>query len=126
MRAMSDFAYEYPSNSGAPAAARREVRELDAVPSDRLPDILIVVSELVTNAVRHGPGEETRVQLRISVSPDRIRIEVEDRGVDRFRRSSAARDGVGGLGLRLVETLSDRWGITPTGPTVVWCELDLR
>jgi anti-sigma regulatory factor (Ser/Thr protein kinase) len=124
VRAMSEFAYEYPLSPAAPVAARRAVRRLDAIASDRLPDVLILISELVTNAVRHGAVQASSVRVRIDVSPERIRLEVEDDGVGEFRPATVPRDGAGGLGLRLVESLSDRWGIARTGPTVVWCELD--
>jgi DNA-binding NarL/FixJ family response regulator len=81
----------------------------------------IVVSELITNALRHGEG---RPRLRISRASGRLRLEVIDDGTGQAPeiREEGGRAS-GGFGLRVVEQLSVRWGAFE-GTTHVWAELD--
>ncbi|MGD2052459.1 MAG: ATP-binding protein [Acidimicrobiia bacterium] len=121
---MTSFALSLPADVAAPAAARRSLDTL-ALPPHCRPDLLLLVSELVTNSVRHGAHPDGIVGMRIDLSPERIRVEVEDGG-DGFVPPSPGEDPTGdGMGLRLVDTLSDRWGVTPVPATVVWFEVDL-
>jgi anti-sigma regulatory factor (Ser/Thr protein kinase) len=79
----------------------------------------LLVSEVVTNAVRHG-GSSRPVVLHATWNAE-VRIEVRDEG-DGF--TPAARDGAlddpGGFGLLLVGRLADRWGVETEGGTTVW------
>ena len=87
--------------------------------------VLILVSELVTNSVLHGGVREGgHIELSLSWSPERLRIEVLDRGPG-FGASLASSDREGGWGLQLVERLADRWGVTRTDATIVWFEMML-
>jgi len=83
---------------------------------------LLVSSELVTNAYRHGEGE---IELRLSVHEDRVRIEVIDDGQ---RQAPAVRerasDETGGWGLQIVDQLALQWGVLE-GTTHVWADLAL-
>jgi anti-sigma regulatory factor (Ser/Thr protein kinase) len=86
-----------------------------------------VVSELVTNSVRHtgvGPGNDT-LALVFSVAEESLRVEVHepDHG---FKPSfPAPRQSSGsGSGLLIVKRLADRWGITREASTCVWFEID--
>lgn len=86
----------------------------------------LLVSELVTNALRHGNAVlDASVVLRIAQHDGVIRIEVVDwgRGFEYHRRSQPL-DRAGGWGLYLVEQLSSRWGIERGTPIVVWFELN--
>ena len=90
---------------------------------DRLDDVLVVVSELASNAVRHAKSGFT---LSIDEDEDRIRIQVIDRGggwpVAVEVRAAPCR---GGMGLKLVGALADRWGAVEHPPgKLVWAELD--
>ena len=79
----------------------------------------LLVSELATNAVRHGSG---RIELRIVPTPKGLRFCVCDEGRgDRGRRAPGPD---GGFGLHLVADLADRWGQGPTRD--VWFEVDHR
>jgi anti-sigma regulatory factor (Ser/Thr protein kinase) len=86
--------------------------------------VLLVASELVTNAVRHGVGD---VELRIDVEDHNVRLEVLDDGhvkVAASRRLPSP-TALGGRGLHLVRETSKRWGsgFDPSGRTLVWAEL---
>lgn len=85
-------------------------------------DVALVLSELVTNAVVHAGGA---VRIAVSVG-DRIRVEVHDED-PRPPRMRAHGAEPGGLGLRIVERLSERWGSRSTAAgKVVWADLPTR
>ncbi len=109
------------------AQARREVLAGDgAIPAAARDDLLLLINELVTNAVRHadvGPDESVRVDLRRW--PRRVRVEVTHAGHG-FEHEPVppSPDAIGGWGLVLVDRIADRWGITSEmGTTGVWFEL---
>ena len=79
-----------------------------------------MVSELVTNALRHGRGE---IILRITPATDQLTVEVADEGVGEVVIAAAPGTG-GGWGLRIVDELADTWGIE-SGSTRVWFRLGL-
>jgi anti-sigma regulatory factor (Ser/Thr protein kinase) len=94
------------------------------VDEDRIPDLRLVISEVITNAVRHG-GEG---DLLIAVTPKRdfLCVQVTDTG-DGFapRPRAYEPDEDGGFGLFLVERLTRRWGLTRENRnTRVWFEFD--
>lgn len=79
----------------------------------------LLVSEVVTNAVRHG-GASRPVELHATWNSE-VRVEVSDSG-EGF--TPAPRQGPwdepGGFGLFLVGQLADRWGVETDGGTTVW------
>ena len=110
----------------APANARRAVEQFGAsLDPEVVPDVRLLVSELISNSVKYGG--EGRVEL-ILQSEDRrhVRVEVVDQGVGFV---PAVRDRPktepGGWGLHLVEALTRRWGVFD-GSTHVWFEIDRR
>ena len=107
----------------APAAARRVLRRLcaDRVEEHLLVDAELLVSELVTNAVRHGEGA---ISLCATVDEDRLLVEVIDEGPG-FAHDLRHHDfgDVGGWGLDIVDDVSSRWGVHE-GTTHVWFELE--
>jgi anti-sigma regulatory factor (Ser/Thr protein kinase) len=110
----------------APARARRAVRRLgeDLDPA-LIDDVMLLVSELITNSVKYGGEGELQLAVR-SDGAEHVRIEVIDQGsgfvpTARDRPKSEA----GGWGLHLVEELTDRWGVHE-GSTHVWFEIDRR
>ncbi len=85
----------------------------------RREDVLLVVSELVTNALVHGAGAPV---LRMTGGSTHIRIEVGDSSEELPEaREPGPADG---WGLHVMERLSTRWGASHReGGKVVWCEL---
>jgi anti-sigma regulatory factor (Ser/Thr protein kinase) len=95
----------------------------DFVAPERADDATLLVSELVTNAVKYGPEEET-IRLIVGHGEDRTRFTVHDLGLGPLPEMRAESDPApGGHGLRLVDALADRWGVE-RGSTRVWFELD--
>lgn len=83
-------------------------------------DVVLVVSELVANALLHGTGAPL---LRVAAAPSRLRIEVMDRNPVLPTVRSPGPTG-GGLGLTVVELLAAEWGADQRdGGKVVWCEM---
>jgi anti-sigma regulatory factor (Ser/Thr protein kinase) len=89
------------------------------VRGDNVEDIVLVVSELVTNALLHGHGTPV---VRLVDDADQIRVEVCDDSP--LLPVSHRVTPTSGLGLRVVEQLSSAWGASRRGRgKVVWCEL---
>ena len=109
------------------ALARRAVVEVfDHLPPRRLEDAQLMVSELVTNAIRHaGLAAEDIIRLIVVSGATTLRIEVCDAGPG-FEPAVPAPDPAraSGWGLYLVRELSDRWGVEREDQTRVWFELD--
>jgi len=103
-------------------AARRALGQILVGLDERTRDgVTVIVSELVTNAVKHGPDRP--IALRIWRDGDAVRGEIEDEGrgkVEIWRESE--RGERGGYGLPIVDAMSDRWGVYD-GNTRVWFEL---
>ena len=124
------FEVRLPRDLDSAAAARHAVDQLAGrLPEDQLGDVRLLVSELVTNSLRHAElGPDDSILLVVIVDDSRIRVEVSDggKGFDYDRPPTDPSD-VDGWGLYLVDTLSDRWGVDGDdrdGPTRVWFELD--
>jgi anti-sigma regulatory factor (Ser/Thr protein kinase) len=110
----------------APRAARDRVREVATGPAldgTRADDAVLLVSELVTNAVKYGG--DGRIELVIEQPRGIMRVAVRDTGgpgpLPEMREPGLAG---GGHGLRLVDRIADRWGVEH-GSTIVWFEFDL-
>jgi anti-sigma regulatory factor (Ser/Thr protein kinase) len=96
------------------------------VDADTLDDIRLLVSELVTNSVRHsGTASGASVRLTVASRGRSVRVEVIDagRGFDPKPRTKP-RDEAGGWGLHLVERIASRWGVTKSRGARVWFEID--
>ena len=112
----------------APTRARRWVHaQLQGhIPATTASDAELLVSELVTNSVVHANvGASRALTVDVTTLDDRLRIAVADPG---SRRKPCILppdpETPGGLGLLLVDELSETWGVRQDlGPTCVWCEL---
>ena len=122
-------AYRLACDADSAAVARH--RALDAVTDrlteDRRGDLALMVTELVTNAVRHGsPEPDGTIVLRIDVEDDLIRTVVIDGGTQ-FEFERATFDArTAHFGLQLVDRLASRWGLSLDGEKAVWFEIDLE
>jgi anti-sigma regulatory factor (Ser/Thr protein kinase) len=111
----------------APAAARSAVSAwIGAAISPAMHvDLLLLISELVTNSVRHaGAPAAGAISVRARVRGDVLRVEVGDCGTNGAiaRRAPDLRDG-GGFGLNVVDLVSQRWGVDRGVGTRVWAEM---
>jgi anti-sigma regulatory factor (Ser/Thr protein kinase) len=118
--------YELDASIDAPRAARRALEGLgNGLDSTLYDDVLLLVTELVTNGVRHagvGPGDS--LALLLSVSDQTLRVEVQDPGQGFVPRTRSPREDGVGWGLFLVDRIADRWGVDGDRSTRVWFELD--
>ena len=85
----------------------------------------LLVSELVTNSVRHVRGSTQPVVLAVRIGARAIRVEVHDGGAGFLPGKPEPRGADGGFGLFLVERMASRWGVDTRDGTRVWFELDL-
>lgn len=121
---MPQIAIELPANGEAPARARAAVRDIARdMCQDDVWRAQLIVTELVTNAVLHGPGGP--VELGLEAGGNAVRGQVADPGAGIVRTTERRDRGEGGRGLDLVERLSDRWGMG-TGRSRVWFEVACR
>lgn len=107
----------------AARAARRFAKKTSADWGlDELTDSLLqIVSELVTNAVEHA---HTPMELRLRRRPTALLIEVADGDGRLARPTPTDRTDERHRGLMIVQTLSERWGVRPTGNgKVVWAQM---
>lgn len=125
---VDQFSLRLAGGRDAPAEARRYLRRFHG---DLHPDLLqvmsLLVSELVTNCVRHGGAAAgSPILLDAELTPAAVRVEVEDSGPGFRPRSTRPEPGAtGGFGLYLIDELADRWGVGSTpGGTRVWFEID--
>jgi anti-sigma regulatory factor (Ser/Thr protein kinase) len=112
------------SGPGAAAEARRGISKLRADLDPPLMETLrLLVTELITNSVRHAGGDSLTV--RVAVGRSAVLTEVADSGPG-FPPECVKRSGDDGTGwgLFLVQRLADRWGVKHDGPSKrVWFEL---
>lgn len=115
-----------PVPDSIPQARHTLDRLADAVEEPLLENLRLLVSEVVTNSIRHGEGFDP-IELRVSVSPLIVRVEVEDRGPG-FEPRLTDEDGErnSGWGLLLVDRLAARWGVVANSTNTVWFELERR
>ncbi|MDI5967088.1 ATP-binding protein [Streptomyces sp. SL13] len=125
-----------PADASVPRL-RHAVRDLlarESVPAGpgTLDGLLLIVSELVTNAVRHAAVLSPRITLEIAVSPRWVRIAVGDDHPYRPKALAADHGRTGGRGLLLVDAIAAEAGghydvdHTPGGGKIVWAALPLR
>ena len=113
--------FDFPRDPRAPAAARDAVDAIAAAAQPRAADdARLLISELVTNSVRHGAGDHVTVIVDAE-RPGVLRCEVIDDGGGFVPRARGNRT-IGGWGLDLVEQLARSWGVRE-GSTHVWFEL---
>ena len=123
-----ELEYELTGGPYAVTAARLALSEFDELVDESLAfDVRLLVSELVTNSVRHAQvGPESSIILRLAVADSHVRVEVSDDGPGfdppaHDPTAELARES--GWGLFFVTQLADRWGVE-RDPGRVWFEIE--
>jgi anti-sigma regulatory factor (Ser/Thr protein kinase) len=96
------------------------------VPAEDREDAMLVLSELVSNAVKHAsPLPDGHISVAWHVDDDSLGLEITDGGAGtRPNASVAVLSAMGGRGLDIVRTVSRHWGVTEADGTVtVWAEV---
>lgn len=114
-------AFRLPGHPASVGLARRRVRDhladwghgpLDAA----LEDAVLLVSELATNVIRHGPLQESEFEVAVTALADgSCLIEVSDEGLLEPRLRLVGEFEEAGRGLHLVENLAAAWGVWSRG-----------
>jgi anti-sigma regulatory factor (Ser/Thr protein kinase) len=106
----------------APGAARNALRTIDGLLDPELAeDMRLLVSELVTNSLRHTGSAD--IELEVWRSDEILRVAVSDQGAGFTVNGSPQPGDASGWGLFMVDRLADRWGVQANGMTCVWFEL---
>ena len=112
----------------APGQAREAFDQLRLeLPDQTLQDVRLLLSELVTNGVRHARLDAHEwIRARVQAGGGSVRVEVTDPGSGFETRELQGPDQeqTAGFGISLMRQLSDRWGILTDGLTKVWFEID--
>jgi anti-sigma regulatory factor (Ser/Thr protein kinase) len=121
--------FHLPHSEDAPTLARRLVEEqvVPLLPQHRGDELLLLVSELVSNAVRHSePLPDGTVGLQLERTPDSVRVAVTDGGKHLVPDGLAFHTEANGhFGLFFVDRYADRWGFSLDGVKGVWFMVDL-
>lgn len=124
---MTTIDIDLPARLEGPSLARKHLARLEGeVTPAVLDNLRLLVSELVTNSIRHaGLPPTATIALAVRIESGRIRVEVRDHGRGFQSRSvTPTMYQTSGWGLYLVDRLADRWGVVRKGSTSVWFELD--
>ncbi|KQX12277.1 ATPase [Streptomyces sp. Root431] len=116
--------------------ARHAVRDLlvrQGVPvhEEIMDGLLLIVSELVTNAVRHAALLSPEIAVEVAIGPEWIRVSVEDNHPYRPKALEADYGQTGGRGLLLVREIAQEAGgacdveHTASGGKIIWAALPL-
>jgi len=111
-----------PNTASVPGARAWTGTHLDAWGIGHHEDSLLVISELVANAISHGAGP---VHVHLRFRWPTLRVEVSDTGGGTVRRRRPQPMATSGRGLMLVERFADAWGVRDQGDRgkTVWAEL---
>jgi anti-sigma regulatory factor (Ser/Thr protein kinase) len=114
-----------PVSVRAPGIARQEVRRLASGLEEQLQEnLVLLVSELVSNSVVHARHATDSIQLKAWVVETAVRVSVADSGPGFAPRVVVPEpDEEGHRGLWLIDMLADTWGISVDGTTSSWFEM---
>jgi anti-sigma regulatory factor (Ser/Thr protein kinase) len=126
-----DVEHRLPYDVASIRSARGLVRDFaeDRLSGLRLDELTLMVSEVVTNAVRHGsPEPDGSIGLRLEEDKDSLRVVVTDGGGPFAFDPGSVEDEKRNehFGLLFVDRLADRWGLSLDGKKAIWLEVDAR
>jgi anti-sigma regulatory factor (Ser/Thr protein kinase) len=118
-----------PGRPVAASAARRALASLNGdlhlISEARLGDARLLLTELVSNAVRAGGGEPVHLCVRASATVLRVEVANSGGAFDPAGVPAPSSERAGGWGLRIVDALAHRWGVAAEADGVrVWFEVD--
>ncbi len=119
-----------PFEASTPAIARTRLAgflTIHQAPSRVIDDALIVLSEMIANAVSHGsPDPEGRMEISWSINGDLLELSVSDAGVGAsLKPVDFDEDSLSGRGLAIIRRVADRWWVDLENGTRVNAELTL-
>ena len=93
---------------------------------EQLDELRLLVTELLTNSVRHSGNDEDWINFDLEIYANSVRGVVTDRGpgFEPVPKPRPDAERPGGWGLCLVDSLADRWGVEVDDVTAVWFEVD--
>jgi anti-sigma regulatory factor (Ser/Thr protein kinase) len=122
-----DIKFELAGGPYAVTAARLALADLDStLDASTAFDVRLLVSELVTNCVKHASvGADDSIRLHVDVRDETVRVEVMDSGPGfELREPIPDTQTDSGWGLFLVNQMADRWGVEKAQDNCVWFEID--
>jgi anti-sigma regulatory factor (Ser/Thr protein kinase) len=120
MERSHEWRVSFPLTKRAPSSARRWLAAKSELRIDLRDRVELLLSELVANSVVHsGLVSPDRVDISVRDIPGGLHVEVTDQGVG---IDDPATQEPAHFGLRLVDSLTDRWGYT-NEPTRVWFDI---
>jgi anti-sigma regulatory factor (Ser/Thr protein kinase) len=122
-----DLTLDLPPTPESAGAAREALAPLgERLDGGQLDTVRLLVTELITNSVKHGePGDEP-VKVTVTLTDGAVRVEVSDAGpgFEPPPPRDQPLESPSGWGLYLVDRLAHRWGVDSGGGSAVWFELD--
>lgn len=127
MTASLRFSLDLPTDPRSIPRARKALAPLETM-VDQVTwlNLKLLVSELVTNAIRHVPPDRAKgLQVVVTRTEQLVRVEVADHGVGFVPRPPPdAEDRASGWGLNILAKLASRWGVENDDGAHVWFEID--
>jgi len=118
------YEFSFPATEKTPRLARRALDgQLAYLGPDAEGRMRLVMSEIVTNAIRHGHVDpDGQIHVNVDLTDAGARVEVRQPTTADAAMRTGQRDE-GGFGLQLLDRLTDAWGIDPGPPGIVWFEI---
>jgi anti-sigma regulatory factor (Ser/Thr protein kinase) len=123
----AEITLDLPPTAESASAARDALAPLgERLGDSQLETVRLLVTELITNSVKHGEPGESPVQVSVTLTDGAVRVEVSDAGpgFEPPPRPDQPLESPSGWGLYLVDRLAHRWGVDSSGGSAVWFELD--
>jgi anti-sigma regulatory factor (Ser/Thr protein kinase) len=126
MAGVAKIRFTLPAKAVAPSIARGTLDPLQSrLSEDTYYVVQLLVTELITNSLRHAEfSESDAIDIQVDVDDRRTHVAVCDPGGDDLPRLlEQDLESTGGRGLFLVDAMADQWGVRTNSRTCVWFEL---